>query len=295
MPAGTAARTWHVPDDAPTITAGIDSAAAGDTVMLECGTYYEHNIRLDKSGIFITSETGLADCVTINPQMMHRHFIVPEVDSTTTIMGFTLINGWQYNGGSMAINVSTIKIVNCNFVNNTAGDDGGAIAINEGAPIFSGCLFADNSCADDGGAIATYSANTVIRNCTFSGNSAAGGGNIHIGSGYYLPVIKNTILADAVSGGAIDCAGSSPPLTLTHCCIYGNAGGDSLCGDYSQNLFADPVFCDTENPAQPYTIHESSPCAPSNNPWGEWIGAFETGCPSAVEPASWGNVKGMLR
>jgi hypothetical protein len=166
--------------------------------------------------------------------------------------------------------------------------------MNGASPTFMNCLFADNSCSERGGGLASWTSEPIVRNCTFSGNSAAEGGNISIGSGYYLPVIRNTIIAYADSGGAIYCDASAP-FTLTHCCVFGNAGGDSLCGAYQQNLFADPIFCDTENPAHPYTIHETSPCAPSYNPWGEWIGAYETGCPSAAEPAGWGEIKGMFK
>ena len=50
LPAPICARTWYItPDgtgDAPTIQAGIDSAAAGDTVEMACGTYYEARISL---------------------------------------------------------------------------------------------------------------------------------------------------------------------------------------------------------------------------------------------------------
>ena len=34
------AATIHVPDDQPTIQAGIDAASAGDTVLVACGDYY---------------------------------------------------------------------------------------------------------------------------------------------------------------------------------------------------------------------------------------------------------------
>jgi hypothetical protein len=287
------ARTWHVPDDAPTIQAGIDSAAAGDTVMVECNTYYESNIQFWKSGIVLTSETGQPDCVTIDPNQFHRALFISTVDSNTVVNGLTLTNGWQTSGGALVTNNSSVKIMNCILSGNTASNSGGAIQMNAATPTFTNCLIAGNSAGNRGGGLASWTSTPVFRNCTFSSNSAADGGHVFSDAGVNSPILSNTILAFSGAGGAVHCAGSNQ-LTITHCCIFGNAGGDSLCGNYSQNLFTDPGFCGAGNPAQPYSVHESSPCAPSFNPWGEWIGAYESGCPSPAEPVGWGNVKKMF-
>ena len=88
--------TWYItPEgtgDAPTIQAGVDSAAAGDTILVACGTYYEHDIEVT-SGRKLISETGEPDCVTIDAQEQGRVLYTQGTsDSTTLIKGFTIMN-----------------------------------------------------------------------------------------------------------------------------------------------------------------------------------------------------------
>jgi nitrous oxidase accessory protein NosD len=59
--------TIRVPDEQPTIRAGVDASASGDTVVVRCGTYFEHNINILRS-ITLVSESGDAECVTIDAQ-----------------------------------------------------------------------------------------------------------------------------------------------------------------------------------------------------------------------------------
>ena len=88
-------------------------------------------------------------------------------------------------------------------------------------------------------------------------------------------------------------------VNLTNCCVFGNAGGDSLTGDlvYTYDcLFTDPLLCNIAS--GDYTLCANSPCLPDGNPWGVTIGAHGEGCDncdSPVELRSWGSIKAMFR
>ena len=72
-------------------------------------------------------------------------------------------------------------------------------------------------------------------------------------------------------------------LELTCVDIFGNTGGDwvgVLAGleNLNGNLHADPLFCSGTNPENPWSLNESSPCAPDNNPGCGLVGAYPVGC-----------------
>jgi hypothetical protein len=79
----------RVPDDEPTISAGVAAASAGDTVLVASGTYHESSIWM-KDGVCLTSETGQADCVTIDAQFQGKVFYCQTIGSESSIVGFTM-------------------------------------------------------------------------------------------------------------------------------------------------------------------------------------------------------------
>ena len=199
-------------------------------------------------------------------------------------------------GGALTCWEADVSVTACTFLGNQAMR-GGAIRMDRCSGSVTACLFARNRAIDTwidglGGAIITSeSLSLEITQCTFSGNSSPKGSGIYCGGDG--PTITRSILAFGVDGGALYCEGAANP-TVTQCCVFGNALGDSLCGTYYDNIFEDPLFCDREN--DDYTIEDGSPCAPGNNPYDVLIGAYDVGCGgSLVEQKSWGAIKAMFR
>ena len=302
------ARTWYIlPDstgDAPTIQAGVDSASAGDTVLVACGTYHDcthqtwvptegYHCVIMKSGICLRSETGEPDCATIEAwrpdSYLRRVILCYNVDETASIEGFTITGGFLDDpdgvpdGAGIYCENSSPRIANCFFSENEARY-GGAIWCDEGSPMITDCTFSGNT-AGFGGAIACAPSATVT-NCVFISNDGDMGGAIGWSSSYYnrgSGTVANCVFWEnrapygPYGGGGILCWESS--LIISDCTFFGNCGANSggmLCTEFStveiENTIiafgrsGNAVGCD-EGSSATLTC-----CAVYGNAEGDWVG-----------------------
>lgn len=283
--------------DYPTIGEGVAAAVNRDTVYVAPGTYMgpsNRDISFEGRNIVLKSEGGRARTI-IDCQGEGRGFyLVDGTDETALIEGFTVRNGSGSGGGIRCVNAYP-TVSDCVFEDcDGEGYGGGAFLTNPvmPSPLFENCVFARNVASLEGGAVRLDFSDPVFRNCTMYGNAAPDGGGVCCGT-FSFPTFENCIIAFSSEGAAVSCPDASV-ATVFHSCVFGNAGGDSLCGLYWENLFEDPLLCDPST--GDYRIHESSPAAPTGNPWSELIGARGPGCEQTlIEATSWGRIKAMYR
>jgi len=212
----------HVPQDQPSIQAGINTAANGDTVLVADSTYYE-NINFNGKAITVASymimdnDTTHRDSTIINggqptnPDIGSVISFVSGEDTTSIIYGFTITGGRGTPyvpfsgqvGGGIFCNNSGCKILASKIINNTASGPsaygGGLGTVPWGDTAY--VVLKDNQImhntitanADEtwGGGVALM-CNGIVVNNTISFNS----------------VIHNATISQAFSGG-LDC-GSDP-------------------------------------------------------------------------------------
>lgn len=289
------ATTWHVPSECPTIQAGVDSAAVGDTVLVDCGTYYEHDIVM-KSGVCLMSETGESGCVTIDAGHMGRVIYCLNVDAAASIVGFTITGGLatgtateDSTGGGVYCEDSSPTLANCAFLENHADLAGGGLSCGTDP----GLALAGRKLRRADDLSSPPRSGPTITDCTFSGNSSRGGGAAFFG------LASSTVTGCTFSGntGSIDLTASN---------VFGNGGGDwtdCIAAQFGVdgNFSADPLFCDAQ--LGDLTLYLNSPCLPGNHPnGGDWglIGARGAGCPAtgiaeSTCETSWGSIKAMFR
>jgi predicted outer membrane repeat protein len=176
-------------------------------------------------------------------------------------------------GAMMCVEGSSASLNRVYFYRNAAQGSGGAMGCIFSSPMLTECVFFRNS-AFFGGGMYCGASDPLISSCTFAENEAAYAGGVYCWD-YSEPSITKSIIAFSTSGEAILCNGYDP--FINQCCIYGNEGGDELCGTYSTSmLYVDPLFCDLD--ARNLTLGSDSECLPWNNPWSVQIGAYGEGC-----------------
>lgn len=245
------AGTWYVPGDAATIKEGIDLASAGDTVLVMCGTYYEHDIRM-KAGVCLRSSTGIADCTTIDAQQQDRVIYCRFVLSSARIEGFTIKGGLASEGGGMyCLDLSSPRVKDCIFTGNSASSKGGGIYCSEtSSPTFINCVITGNSANENDGAgiFFSYNSSPTFTNCTFSGNT---GGGIYCRNSCSPTLTGCTLSGNTALTGAGMKSTSNCTITLTGCTFSGNEAEWWGGGIYFWNCtvtLIDCTFSDNSGP-----------------------------------------------
>jgi predicted outer membrane repeat protein len=305
---------------------GLDAVGDGGTVYVCSGLsprgVYKGplNRGLHFDGKNITLEAiggGLEGGVVIDCEGLDRAFCLSTgVDTTSSITGFTIVNGLsEGNGGAILAEGGLPVVTDCLFIGNSAAH-GGAIWAAGGPIRIRGCDFEQNTATGSGGAALLGGDDTVVENCLFYGNGAGDNGALMVAGSD--PLIRDcsfvmnsgsptACIGIAGDGGlversviafnALGLGVSGDGLEVCYCCVNGNEGGDELPGDVHDCLNSvDPLFCEVY--AGELSLCRNSACLPGNNDWHVLIGARAQGCEECSSPTqreSWGALKAMFR
>jgi hypothetical protein len=184
--------TVRVPSDYPTIQAGINAAAPGDTVLVAPGTYVE-NIDFLGKAITVTSEAGAETTLIDGNQADPVVKFVSGEGRASVLAGFTVLNGMSRSGLP-------------------TNGHGGGIHILGASPTITGNVIANNR-ACSGAGISVESAAPLIRGNTIVNNRQAGCGGGTGGGGIIVlfasaaeiieNLIEGNVMEDATAGGGV--------------------------------------------------------------------------------------------
>jgi parallel beta-helix repeat protein len=215
LPMTTAAKVIQVPQQQPTIQAGIDAASNGDTVQVSSGAYVE-NISFNGKAITVTSVAG-PRMTTIDGGQINSVVTFDSGETTNSILrGFTIQNGAATQGG-------------------------GGILIDQSSPTIEKNIIENNTaCGGGGGGVYVESSSAVVKNNIIRNNAQGscsgglGGGGIALSGAGAAQIIGNTIEKntwDSADGGGISINGAGIPTIMNNVIFgnyaYGDGGGIS--------------------------------------------------------------------
>ena len=215
-----------VPDDQPTIQAGIDFATHGDTVLVMPGTYVE-NINFNGKNIIVgslTFTTGDTSYIgqTIIDGNQNGSVVTFEnwEDSTARLCGFSLINGSGFPeffygriGGAICCFSSSPTLSNL-IISANGGFGGGGIFFGSSNSHIVNCRIKDNLAFSGygvsvGGGISAVGSDLLLENLVFANNIASIGSAIYSQSSRFLIRSSTFVNTDSLDRSIIYCTDSS--------------------------------------------------------------------------------------
>ena len=183
-------RTIHVPMEATTIQAGVESSSNGDTVIVSPGVYVENVNFLGKAIVLASEYLTLGDSQSI---------INTIIDGDTSALGLDSFMSCVYfiNGETTASDLGGVTLRNGRgsfeggFV---TGFRGGGVYCRESSPTIRNCIFRDNEVDVWGGAVFCWkNGSPHIIDCLIEDNFSKSGGAIMCGPDTY-PVVSGCVL-----------------------------------------------------------------------------------------------------
>jgi hypothetical protein len=217
------------------------------------------------------------------------------LNASTMTMSNCVINDniSSSSGGGFAISESIASITGCDIVGNrttAAYGPGGGIMVDFNSDVtVENCLIARNEVqgteplSDGGGVRASFAIQLTLRRCTIAANTAPsnslGGG---VSAFWCTPTIEKCIISHSTAGKGLLCD-EEGSFNVSCTDVFGNAGGDALCGtDGGNNFSQNPLYCDLAS--NNFYLQAASPCLPGQHPngagacGGSRIGAYGQGC-----------------
>ena len=252
----------HVPGDYGTIQEAVNAAVDGNIIIIEPGTYQEHDIDFLGKAITVMSNDP-EDSVTVRATVvdgdsMGAVFLFQSgEDSTSILAGLTITGGSDWSRGAVSCENSSPEIYHNNITDNYSngircndsssiitsnritGNSGSGIACSKSSPLITGNVITGNSAPNGGGiscSDSSFQTDISISNNIISGNSAqsAGGGIYSIGS--TTSIMNNVISGNTADEGGGIFFGYYSTSFLTNTILWdddGGTGDEFFVGEYS--------------------------------------------------------------